>query len=153
MHKKIPKICTELAQPKFRPHSVEWQTDSSVQKQWFMPYLIDMSFVLPLKALSRKDDFFFILQKLLRRFEKVLHRMIWNPSIYNIIVRWFAGSLGQMTCRPSVWCSKHYFFIISYRLRALKTLYSYFCKFVKNQKINWTIFAKKFARHSKKNNT
>ena len=50
MHQKIPKICTgcsfsaakiylyhsttEIA--KARPHSVEWQTDSSVQKQWSM---------------------------------------------------------------------------------------------------------------------
>ena len=49
MHKKIPKIytgcrvsaakiylhhSTKIAKP--RPHSVEWQTDSSVQKQWFM---------------------------------------------------------------------------------------------------------------------
>ena len=47
MHKKIPKICTgcrvseakiylyhstEIA--KARPHSKEWQTDTSVQKQW-----------------------------------------------------------------------------------------------------------------------
>ena len=40
-----------------------------------------------------------------------------NPTIYNII-RWFAGSLGEMTDRPSVWCSKHYFFIISNRLIA-----------------------------------
>ena len=51
MHKKIPKIytgcrvsaakiylhhSTKIAKP--RPHSVEWQTDSSVQKQWFMIY-------------------------------------------------------------------------------------------------------------------
>ena len=49
MHKKIPKICTgcrvieakiylyhstEIAIP--RPHSEEWQTDTSVQKQWSM---------------------------------------------------------------------------------------------------------------------
>ena len=49
MHKKIPKICngcrvseakiylyhsTEVA--KARPHSEEWQTDTSVQKQWSM---------------------------------------------------------------------------------------------------------------------
>ena len=49
MHKKIPKICTgcrvseakiylyhsiEIA--KARPHSKEWQTDASVQKQWSM---------------------------------------------------------------------------------------------------------------------
>ena len=49
MHKKIPKICTgcrvseakiylyqstEIA--KARPHREEWQTDTSVQKQWSM---------------------------------------------------------------------------------------------------------------------
>ena len=49
MHKKNPKICTgcrvsaakiylyhstEIA--KARPHSEEWQTDTSVQKQWSM---------------------------------------------------------------------------------------------------------------------
>ena len=49
MHKKIPKICTgcrvsaakiylyhttEIA--KARQHSEEWQTDTSVQKQWSM---------------------------------------------------------------------------------------------------------------------
>ena len=55
MHKKIPKICTgcrvsatkiylyhstEIA--KARPHRVEWQTDSSVQKHWFMDkYSVD----------------------------------------------------------------------------------------------------------------
>ena len=51
MHKKIPKICTgcrvsevkiylyhstEIA--KARPHSEEWQTDTSVQKQWSMSW-------------------------------------------------------------------------------------------------------------------
>ena len=44
-----------------------------------------------------------------------------NPSTFNII-RWLAGSLEQTTQCPIVWCSKHYFFIIS---RALKTLYFY----------------------------
>ena len=53
MHKKDLKIAlvVELAQLKFthitvhtkiakaRPHTVEWQTDSSVLKQWFMTYL------------------------------------------------------------------------------------------------------------------
>ena len=49
MHKKNPKICTgcrvsaakiylyhstEIA--KARPHSEEWETDTSVQKQWSM---------------------------------------------------------------------------------------------------------------------
>ena len=54
-----------------------------------------------------------------------------NPSIYNRIC-WFAESLGKMTLRPSIWCSKRYFFLISYR--KLKTLYSYLCKFIKRQK-------------------
>ena len=40
----------------------------------------------------------------------------WNPTIYNMIC-WFAGSLGQMTWWPSVWCSKYYFlFIISCKI-------------------------------------
>ena len=34
---------------------------------------------------------------------------IWNPTIFNII-RLLPGSLGWTTHRPSVWCSKHYFF-------------------------------------------
>ena len=49
MHKKIPKICTgcrvsaakiyldhSTKIAKARPHRVEWQTENSVQKQWFM---------------------------------------------------------------------------------------------------------------------
>ena len=54
MHKKIPEICTgcrvskakiylyhstEIA--KARPHSEDWQTDTSVQKQWSMVSPID----------------------------------------------------------------------------------------------------------------
>ena len=42
-----------------------------------------------------------------------------NLTIYNII-RWFARSMEQKTRRLSVWRSKYFFFIISYRLRALK---------------------------------
>ena len=56
MHKKIPKICTgcrvseakiylyhstEIA--KARPHSEEWQTDTSVQKQWSMAFQTDIT--------------------------------------------------------------------------------------------------------------
>ena len=51
----------------------------------------------------------------------------WNPTIFNII-RWVTGSLGQMTHRSSVWCSKHYFFFFHNFYRVLKTLYFYFCK-------------------------
>ena len=59
-----------------------------------------------------------------------------NRSIFNMI-RWLAGSLKQTTQRPIVWCSKHYFFIIS---RALKTLYFYLSRVMKKY-----IFAKNFA--------
>ena len=59
MHKKIPKICTgcrvsegkvylyhstEIA--KARPHSKEWQTDTSVQKQWSMSEIRDLFKIL-----------------------------------------------------------------------------------------------------------
>ena len=59
MHKKRPKICTgcRVSAAKIylyhstkiaiaRPHSVEWQTDSSVQKQWFMYYVTKASWML-----------------------------------------------------------------------------------------------------------
>ena len=58
MHKKIPKICTgcrvsaakiylyhSTKIAKARPHSVEWQTDSSVQKQWFMSNVTAYSYI------------------------------------------------------------------------------------------------------------
>ena len=46
-------------------------------------------------------------------------------------------------------------FYTFYRLRALKTLYFYFCNFIKkNKKINWKDFCKEFCKKSwKKNNT
>jgi Uri superfamily endonuclease len=40
--------------------------------------------------------------------------------------------------------------MISYRLRALKTLYFYFCKFIKEIKEIETIFANNFARNYEK---
>ena len=43
--------------------------------------------------------------------------------------RLVAGPIGQTNHRPSVLCSKYYFFKTFYRLRALKTLYFYFCIF------------------------
>ena len=59
MHKKVPKICTGCRVSaakiylyhstniaKARPHSKEWQTDSSVQKQWFM-IKVKLKAVLP----------------------------------------------------------------------------------------------------------
>ena len=59
-----------------------------------------------------------------------------NTSIYNII-RSFAGPMGQTTCPASVWRSKYFFFIISYRLRALKLF---------TKKINWNYFFKEFCK-------
>ena len=59
MHKKIPKICTgcrvsaakiylyhSTKIAKARPHSEEWQTDTSVQKQWSMNNLTTISVVV-----------------------------------------------------------------------------------------------------------
>ena len=73
---------------------------------------------------------------------------LWNPTIYNMI-RMVAGLLGQMTRWPSVWLSKYFFFIISYSLRALKTLYFHFCNFIiRYKKINWKDFCKEFCKKS-----
>ena len=71
-----------------------------------------------------------------------------NPSIYNII-RWFAVTPEQGgTYWPSVWCSKHYFFfIISYRIGALKTLYFHYRKI---EKLIETIVEKDFASNCEK---
>ena len=72
-------------------------------------------------------------------------KYVTNPSIFNMI-SWFARMPGQKTHQTCVWCSKYYFFfIISYILWALKTLY--------NEKIKkWieTLFSKNFARNKKK---
>ena len=69
-------------------------------------------------------------------------------TIYNIL-RWVAWTMGQMNRWPRVWCSKYYFFYTFYRLRALKTLYFYFCNFIKkNKKINWKDFCKEFCKKS-----
>ena len=74
MHKQIPKICTgcrvskakiylyhstEIA--KARPHSEEWQTDTSVQKQWSMPNLIDL--ILNYSCLYKNSQSFYLLTR------------------------------------------------------------------------------------------
>ena len=48
---------------------------------------------------------------------------------YNTLVRWDKRHIDQVSDVPSI-----NFFIISYRLRALKTLYFYFCKVIKKLK-------------------
>ena len=57
--------------------------------------------------------------------------------------RWVEQLINQTSDVPSI-----IFFIISYRLRALKTICFYFCKFIK--KYIETIFAKNFARNHEK---
>ena len=76
-----------------------------------------------------KSDFFYLGKNWYGK--KIIYEHLLQFSMYksdnlkyNTLVRWFAGLLGQMTHCTSVWCSKHYFFyIISHRPRALKTLY------------------------------
>ena len=60
--------------------------------------------------------------------------LIRNPTIFNIITlaRWVGGTNDSWTKHLMI--QALFFFIISHRLRALKTLYFYFCKFIK--KIN-----------------
>ena len=74
-----------------------------------------------------------------------------NPTIFNII-RWFAGSPGQMTRRPSIWCSKYHFFIwFSIDLGHSKLFIFCFYKFIKKKyELNWNFFAKNFAWNCKK---
>ena len=52
-----------------------------------------------------------------------------NPTIFNIINtlgRWDKRLIDQASDVPSI----IFFFIISYKLRALKTLYFYFCNLI-----------------------
>jgi len=51
---------------------------------------------------------------------------------YNTLARWVDGTNDSSTKR--LMFQALFFFIISYRLRALKTLYFYFCKFIKKYK-------------------
>ena len=59
--------------------------------------------------------------------------------------RWDKRLVDEASDVPSI-----IFFIICYRLRALKTLYFYLCKIIKHKKKNGTIFAKNFARNHEK---
>jgi hypothetical protein len=57
-----------------------------------------------------------------------------NPTIYNInntLICWAKRLVDQASEVPRI-----FFFTISYRLRALKTLYFYFCKFIKKKHRN-----------------
>ena len=125
-------------------HFHQWQKVS-----WYVfelsntPHKFDM--VVPCKMLTNPQSFLqFVRQHVLTSLGHTK-----NPTIYNII-SWFASSLvcwdkwliDQVSDVPSI-----IFFIISHRLRALKTLYFYFCKFIKYKKINWNDFCKEFWKN------
>ena len=66
-----------------------------------------------------------------------------------MLVRWADGTNDSS---PKHLTFQVFFFINSYRLRALKTLYFHFCNFIK--KINWKGFCKEFCKILwKQNNT
>ena len=65
-----------------------------------------------------------------------------------------AGTMGQMNHRPSVWCSKYYFFRLFIDLGHLKLFTFIFVFFKKNKQIDWKYFCKEFCKKSwKENNT
>ena len=53
-----------------------------------------------------------------------------KQSIFNII-HWLAGAMGQMTHRPSIWCSKYYFLISAWKI-LYKNCFNLFFKFFYN---------------------
>ena len=57
-----------------------------------------------------------------------------NLSIYNIIC-WVAWTMGQMNHRPSVWCSKYYFFHDFSQNSLQKSFYFFFLFFYKNKEL------------------
>jgi hypothetical protein len=70
--------------------------------------------------------------------------MKFNNLQYNTPGRWAKRLINQVL----------FFFIISYRFRALKTFYFYLCKFIKKiEKYNERIFANNFVRNHEKKKT
>ena len=62
-------------------------------------------------------------------------------------------SLSRSSHLPSIWWSKYYLDILKikqwvagFKLGAHKTLYFYFCKVIRNGKINWKDFCKTFCK-------
>ena len=71
--------------------------------------------------------------------------MFKNPTIFNII-HWDDGTNDSST-KHLMFQALFFFFIISYRLRALKTLYFYFCKFIKKLNNKLKLFLHRIAKH------
>ena len=69
--------------------------------------------------------------------------LFWTPTIFNTLVCWADGTNESSTNRLTF--QVFFFFIMFYNLRALKTLYSHFCNFIKKNKKNWKVFFKQFC--------
>ena len=117
-----------------------------------MPYLIDMSFVLPLKALSRKDDFFFHLAE--------TSKEIWESSSQNdmksinlqynsTLVCWFTGTNDLLTKR--LMFQVLFFFIKSCKIVCKNPfhLFLYFKKKITKLKIKSFECPKSIRNHKK----
>ena len=48
-------------------------------------------------------------------------------------IRWFAGSVGQMTHRPSVWCSKYYYFFHNFLQNSLQKSFQFISFLIKKK--------------------
>ena len=86
---KVPWVC-------FNPHGIK--EDKASNSKGFHP---------PMSYLAR--SYLAKINNLFAKRQRDERKKIRNPSIFNII-RWCAGLLGQTTHRPSLWCSKYYFF-------------------------------------------
>jgi hypothetical protein len=61
-----------------------------------------------------------------------------------LLVCWADGTNESSTKRLTF---QVFFFIISYRLRAIKTLYFHFCNFIKNKRISLKGFLQRILQH------
>ena len=104
---KVPWVC-------FNPHGIK--EDKASNSKGFHP---------PMSYLAR--SYLAKINNLFAKRQRDERKKIRNPSIFNII-RWCAGSLGRTTHRPSVWCSKYYFFSL-FLAKSFSKIVSIFLKF------------------------
>ena len=109
----------------------------------------------------RWSKFVFVIKKTRKSFSKSDHIAIWvfynsicdnHSSTYSreenhskirqskINSSSVAGPMGQMNRRPSVWCSKYYFFMISCKILCKKAFNSFYYFFYKITKIKLMSF-------------
>ena len=101
------------------------------------------------KIILNFSENFMMIKKMSKFHFRYIAEMKSDNLQFSTLVRWDKWLVDQASDVPSI------FFIISHRLRALKTLYFYFSKFIKKiKKINWIDFCKEFCKKLwKKNNT